>query len=276
MNSPQTQNPPNPEHASLMADMFLGAANNIIEVGSGFFVRLNPSAEMQEYDELIQVIDQQNEQNIHRLKLDESDRAMIRPLLAAVLAKRGAVLSAEHQLAIAFFSILIKKAQVILQIRNENQILAERIRMIIREAKEEENSPAVDFQPAPVPESEEELQMEEEEALSHTEGSTEQEPDSSPIGKETSQEAPVIEHQDKSEAQEYNDSMQALRRAREEELERRKAAREPIIQEEVRSTPEPGDKRTETRSERRRREREEKKQKRNQSATSPKPQNDES
>ena len=260
MNSPQTQNPPNPEHASLMADMFLGAANNIIEVGSGFFVRLNPSAEMQEYDELIQVIDQQNEQNIHRLKLDESDRAMIRPLLAAVLAKRGAVLSPEHQLAIAFFSILIKKAQVILQIRNENQILAERIRMIIREAKEEENNHAVEPEPSLAPEPEVEVEVEpkveKEDAVSHTEESD------SPIGEELSQEAPVNEHQDQSEAQEYNDSMQALRRAREEELERRKAAGEPIIQEEGRSTPEPGENRSETRSERRRREREEKKQKR--------------
>lgn len=257
MNSPQTQNPPNPEHASLMADMFLGAANNIIEVGSGFFVRLNPSAEMQEYDELIQIIDQQNEQNIHRLKLDESDRAMIRPLLAAVLAKRGAVLSPENQLAIAFFSILIKKAQAILQIRSENQILAERIRMIIREAKEESN-PVDGFQPAPAPESEQEPQMNREEALTRTAESTGQEPDS-PIGEEKSQEAPVNEHRNKSEAQEYNDSMQVLRRAREEELQRRKAAGEPIIQEEEISTA-PGQQRPETRSERRRREREEKKQ----------------
>lgn len=120
-------------HATMMAEVILGAANNIIEVGGGFFIKIKTDPSFLEYEELVQVIDEQNQRNIKRLILDEGDKAMLRPLLAEVLKARQKVLSPEHQLLIAGVSILIKKAQMVMEVRAENQILTERIRNIIQQ-----------------------------------------------------------------------------------------------------------------------------------------------
>lgn len=126
----------NHSHAMMMAEVILGAANNIIEVGSGFFIKIKTDASFLDYEELVQVIDDQNQRNIKRLTLDEGDKAMLRPLLAEVLKSKQKVLSPEHQLLIAGASILIKKAQLVMEVRAENQILTERIRSIIQEESE--------------------------------------------------------------------------------------------------------------------------------------------
>ncbi len=123
-------------HAMMMAEVILSAANNIIEVGGGFFLKIKTDASFLDYEELIQVIDDQNQRNIKRLTLDEGDKAMLRPLLAEVLKAREKVLSPEHQLLIAGASILIKKAQLVMEVRAENQILTDRIRSIIQEESE--------------------------------------------------------------------------------------------------------------------------------------------
>ncbi len=128
-------------HAMMMADVILGAANNIIEVGGGFFIKIKTDASFLEYEELVQVIDEQNQRNIKRLILDEGDKAMLRPLLAQVLKARQKVLSPEHQLLIAGVSILIKKAQLVMEVRAENQILTERILNIIQQESQPKPEP---------------------------------------------------------------------------------------------------------------------------------------
>ena len=129
---PTPKSPSGTDHAKMMADVILGAANNLIEVGGGFFIKIKTDASFHEYAELIQVIEEQNQRNLKRLVLDESDKAMLRPLIAEILRSREKVMSPEQQLLIAMVSILIKKAQVVMEVRAENQILTERIKEIIQ------------------------------------------------------------------------------------------------------------------------------------------------
>jgi hypothetical protein len=121
------------EHAGLMADSIIGTVNNtVLEIGGGYFVTIRKHKDFYDYDEVIQVIEEQNVKNIKRLKLDEEDKALIRPLLIHILRKKAAALTPEKQLLMVIFSILIKKAKVIIEMRSENEILVERIRDIIR------------------------------------------------------------------------------------------------------------------------------------------------
>ncbi|MDO9184480.1 MAG: hypothetical protein Q7W13_00600 [Bacteroidia bacterium] len=120
-------------HASMMADTILGVVNNtLLEVGAGYFVTIRKHKDFYDFDEVIQVIEEQNVKNIKRIKLDEEDKAMLRPLLIHVLRKKAKVLTPEQQLLGVALSIIIKKAKVVMEIRAENEMLVERIRDIIR------------------------------------------------------------------------------------------------------------------------------------------------
>lgn len=122
------------EHAQLMADSIIGSINNtVLEVGCGYFVTIRKHKDFYDFEELIQVIDEQNVKNVKRLKLDEEDKALLRPLLVHILRKKAAALSPEKQLLMVALSILIKKAKVVMEIRAENDLLVERIRDIIRQ-----------------------------------------------------------------------------------------------------------------------------------------------
>lgn len=132
------------EHAGLMADSIIGTINNtVLEVGGGYFVTIRKHKDFYDFEEVIQVIEEQNVKNIKRLKLDEEDKALLRPLLIHILRKKSAALSPEKQLLMVALSILIKKAKAVMEIRVENEILVERIRDIIRKevraAREEED-----------------------------------------------------------------------------------------------------------------------------------------
>ena len=131
-----------------MADSIIGTINNtVLEVGGGYFVTIRKHKEFYDFEEVIQVIDEQNVKNVKRMKLDEEDKALLRPLLIHILRKKAAALSPEKQLLMVALSIIIKKAKVVLEIRAENEMLVDRIRDIIRkevrafkdEQEEEEN-----------------------------------------------------------------------------------------------------------------------------------------
>lgn len=120
-------------HATTMADTLLGMANNtIFEVGAGYFVTIQKSKEFYEFDELIQIIDEQNHRNIKRVKLDEEDKALLRPLLIAMIREKAKVLTPMQQMVGVIISIIIKKAKVVMEIRAENEMLEERLRDILR------------------------------------------------------------------------------------------------------------------------------------------------
>ena len=136
------------EHAGLMADSIIGTINNtVLEVGGGYFVTIRKHKDFYDFEEVIQVIDEQNVKNVKRMKLDEEDKALLRPLLIHILRKKAAALSPEKQLLMVALSIIIKKAKVVMEIRAENEMLVDRIRDIIRkeiraskeEQEEEEN-----------------------------------------------------------------------------------------------------------------------------------------
>ena len=119
--------------ATMMADTILGVVNNtLFEVGGGYFVTIRKHGDFYDFEEVIQVIDEQNEKNIKRIKLDEEDKAMLRPLLIQVLRKQSKVLSLEQQLLGVAIAIIVKKAKAVIEIRAENELIVERIREIIR------------------------------------------------------------------------------------------------------------------------------------------------
>ena len=123
--------------ANQAADALLGMTNNVLAVGGGYFVKIGKHKEFYEFEEIIKVIDEQNKKNVQRIKLDKEDQALLRPLLAQVLRKKAKKLSPEQQLMGAVISILIKKAQIVMEVRAENNLLEDRILDIIREEKGE-------------------------------------------------------------------------------------------------------------------------------------------
>ncbi len=123
------------ETARLMADTVLGVSNNILEVGGGFFVKISKHDDFYDFEEIIQVIDEQNIKNIKRLKLDEEDKALLRPLLIQVFRKKSQLLTPEQQLLTACLSILIKKAKIVYEIKMDNIQLELRILKVIRASK---------------------------------------------------------------------------------------------------------------------------------------------
>ncbi len=122
--------------ANQAADAVLGMTNNVLAVGGGYFVKLKKHKTFYEFEEIIQVIDQQNDRNLERIKLSKEDQILLRPLLAQVLRQKTKQLTPEQQLMGAILSILVKKTQVVLEIRAENSLLESRILDIIREQKE--------------------------------------------------------------------------------------------------------------------------------------------
>ena len=123
--------------ANQAADAILGMSNNMLAVGGGYFVKIKKHQEFYEFEEIIQVVDQQNDKNIERIKLDKEDQALLRPLLAQVLRKKAKKLTPEQQLMGAVVSILMKKAQVVMEVRAENSLLEHRILDIVRQEKGE-------------------------------------------------------------------------------------------------------------------------------------------
>jgi hypothetical protein len=125
----------------MMADSIIGTVNNtLLEVGGGYFVTIRKHKDFYDFEEVIQIIEEQNVKNIRRLKLDEEDKALVRPLLIHILRKKSAALSPEMQLLMVVLSILIKKTKIVIEIRAENEILVERIRGIIRQEMAEHRS----------------------------------------------------------------------------------------------------------------------------------------
>jgi len=134
--------------ANQAADAILGMSNNVLAVGGGYFVKVKKHQEFYEFEEIIQVVDQQNEKNVERIKLDKEDQALLRPLLAQVLRKKAKKLTPEQQLMGAVISILMKKAQIVMEVRAENSLLENRILDIVRQEKgysdQDEDDEAID------------------------------------------------------------------------------------------------------------------------------------
>lgn len=122
-------------HSKQATDTIFGIADNVMSIGGGFFIKIKKHKEFYDFDEIIQIIEEQNEKNVRRLKLDEEDKILLRPLLITILRKRVKKLTPEEQLIGAVISILMKKMQMVMEIKAENEILVERILDVIREEK---------------------------------------------------------------------------------------------------------------------------------------------
>lgn len=131
--------------ANQAADAILGMTNNMLEVGGGYFVKLKKHEDFYEFEEIVKLIDEQNDKNVQRIKLDKEDQALLRPLLSQVLRKKSKKLTPEQQLMGAVITILMKKAQVVMEVRAENALLESRILQIVRDEKGIEVAPSTDL-----------------------------------------------------------------------------------------------------------------------------------
>ena len=122
-------------YAGQTADAFLGMADNVLDLGAGYFVRIRKHKEFYEFEEIIQVIDEQNQKNIRRIQLDQDDKKLLRPILIVILRKKAKKITPEQQLVYAILSILMKKARTVIEIKMENDMLVDRIVDIIREER---------------------------------------------------------------------------------------------------------------------------------------------
>ena len=121
--------------AKQAADTILGISNNVLAIGGGFFIKIRKHKDFYEFEEVVELIDTQNKKNIKRIQLDKDDKALLKPLLVAILKKKAKKLTPEQQLMGAALSILVKKAQVVMEIKAENEILIDRILHIVREER---------------------------------------------------------------------------------------------------------------------------------------------
>jgi len=122
-----------PSYAKQAADAYLGIADNFLALGGGFFVKIKKHKEFYDFPEVIQVIDEQNEKNVQRIRLDEEDKALLRPLLIPLLQKQTKKLTPEQLFWGAAASVAVKWVKKMFEIRAENNQLVDRIRGIVRE-----------------------------------------------------------------------------------------------------------------------------------------------
>ena len=119
------------QYTKMVANTIIGTADNLLEIGGGFFVKITKHKEYFEFHEIIQQIDEQNHKNVKRLRLEKEDKALLRPIIAEILRKQTKQFSPEQQLLGCLISIIVKKAQVVMDIKKENQGLENRLKEII-------------------------------------------------------------------------------------------------------------------------------------------------
>ncbi|MEM7291408.1 MAG: hypothetical protein AAF412_13725 [Pseudomonadota bacterium] len=123
------------EQAELLADAILGMTDNVLSFGGGFFVKIKKRREFLEFEAFRENVDLLNQRNLERIKLDEADKALLRPLLKAVMKQKAKKLTPEQALIGAVITILMKKVQHMVEIHQENKIFEERMLAEIRELK---------------------------------------------------------------------------------------------------------------------------------------------
>jgi hypothetical protein len=120
------------QSAKQIADFILNSANFIIPLLGNRFVTINIHEEYYEVSGFIQVINEQNERNIQRIKLTEEEKDYLRPILVAVIKEKHTQLSPTTQLMIAAGMIISKKTMDVIEIRKENKMLENKLVDMIR------------------------------------------------------------------------------------------------------------------------------------------------
>ena len=121
------------ESAKMLTETLLSSVNVLIGVGGGYLVKIRKDPSFYQFEEVVELLDEQNEKNIGRIKLDEEDMAMLRPLLITILKNKVEKITPEKQLLGVVFTILIKKYQAVQEIRSENEVLYDKLVGIINQ-----------------------------------------------------------------------------------------------------------------------------------------------
>ncbi len=126
-------------HAKVAADSFIGIANQVLEIGGGFYIKIKRTKSHIYFDELLErnnsrkfkpiadKLDVLNSKNINKIKLDPSDIALLRPILIEVLKSQTKKMTPEQQLIAIGISIAVKKAQTAMQIKADNKLFIKQL-----------------------------------------------------------------------------------------------------------------------------------------------------
>lgn len=131
-------------HAGIAADSLIGVADNLLETGGGFFITIKKSKNYYDFDKKIGFdkadpnslsakIDEFNERNIKRIKLDAEDKRQLKPVLREVLKRQTKAMTPEQQLMALGISILVKKGKAVIEMRNESKALKNHFDDVVKE-----------------------------------------------------------------------------------------------------------------------------------------------
>lgn len=122
--------------AMFAAKTFLGMFNNVVALGAGRFIRLEMKEDFYDIEGFATFVDEHNQRNLQRLKLDEEDKEMLQPLIAEMIRKYAVQISVEKQLVAVVVNILIKKAQLFMSLRAENKRAMQKLEALVESAKQ--------------------------------------------------------------------------------------------------------------------------------------------
>lgn len=141
---PRFENSEADHHAGIAADSLIGVADNLLETGGGFLVKLKKKSHYHDFDKWLGFekgnpnslntrIDDFNEKSIKRIKLDEEDKKQLKPVLKEVLKRKSKALTPEQQLMALGITILMKKGKAVIEMRNESRALQAHFDGVIKE-----------------------------------------------------------------------------------------------------------------------------------------------
>lgn len=122
--------------AKQMADTIIGAADNLLAL-TGHFVKIEKEQEFFEFEDVIKSIDDINEKNVARMRLDKEEKRMLKPLIVQITKKKAKVLSPEQQMLIALGTIGARRVQATMEMRAEIKNIVPTIKEMINNAKAE-------------------------------------------------------------------------------------------------------------------------------------------
>lgn len=125
--------PLNERQLGVQADSYLGMVIYLIDMGGGFLVKMKKHPEFCEFEEIVEMIDQMNEQNMKHIQLSEEEKNMLWPLIIEVLRSSTKQMSTQGHLLMSGAVILLTKIRVAMSIHSEMKVQTQNILEAIRE-----------------------------------------------------------------------------------------------------------------------------------------------
>jgi len=115
-------------------EFFFTATNYALKSFGGRFVKIKIIKEYRKFPEIPPVINDHNDNQVEKILLDKDDKELLKEPSITMIKKMGeSVTKPENKFAMAVGMVLVKKLQVIPEIRKENRELEKRIKLLLAE-----------------------------------------------------------------------------------------------------------------------------------------------